>query len=56
MSQKPQCPRGHGTLTPIKYWKLKGLARGGNPRGSTITHWVCQECAYYLRTKGEPKQ
>jgi len=55
---KPQCPRGHGTLTPKKSWSLKGMGRGGrkNPTGATITHWVCQECGYYLRTKGEPKQ
>jgi len=56
MNQKPQCPRGHGELTPKKSWTLEGTGRGGKERGSTITHWVCQECNYYLRTKGEPKQ
>jgi len=53
---KPQCPRGHGNLTPKKTWTLKGRGSGGKLRGSTITHWVCQECNYYIRTKGETKQ
>jgi len=56
---KPQCPRGHGTLTPIKSWPLKGKARGGRPKatGTTITAWRCthkqangKECGYSHRT------
>jgi len=59
MTQKPQCPRGHGNLTPIKSWKLKGKARGGRPKetGTKITSWRCteklangQECGYSHRT------
>ena len=65
MNQKPQCPRGHGNLTPIKTWILK--AKGGRiqkerqrrPKetGTKVTAWRCthkqsngQECGYSHRT------
>jgi len=52
MNQKPQCPRGHGNLTPKKTWTLKGLARGGRPEptGTKVTAWRCPTCGYSHRT------
>ena len=59
MNQKPQCPRGHGQLTPKNSWKLKGMGEGRKhkPTGTKVTAWRCteklangQECGYSHRT------
>lgn len=59
---KPQCPRGHGTLTPIKSWILHGWGRDktekrGEKTGTKVTAWRCthklangKECGYSHRT------
>jgi len=58
MNPKPQCPRGHGTLTPKKSWILKAKGgrtekeRQGRPKetGMQITAWRCPVCGYSHRT------
>jgi len=55
---KPQCPRGHGNLTPKNSWILKAKGRHSKKiTGTKVTAWRCtqkqsngKECGYSHRT------